>query len=134
EELKNKLVAKIEDATLEVDDLRDFMTLEMQICNENEEIQEEVKNFNCVYQFLVDGADNAWIKIQDGVFTFGPGLIENPDVTLEMDSDIAIGIYTGEIDSTTAYMDNELNVKGPLPNAVKFRTITEIVREILGLD
>jgi hypothetical protein len=31
-------------------------------------------------------------------------------------------------------MQGELKVTGPLPNAVKFRTITEILREILELD
>ena len=57
------------------------------------------------------------------------GEIDEPDVTLEMNGDTAAGVFTGEIDATSAYMSGDLKITGPLPDAVKFRTLTELVRE-----
>ena len=48
-----------------------------------------------------------------------------------MDADTAVGIFSGEIDATSAYMNNDLKVVGALPDAVKFRTLTELVRDEL---
>lgn len=134
EELKKKVISKIKDGTFGINDLKEFIELEVEVCNESEEIQEEVEGFNCVYQFVVENGQSAWIKIENGKFTAGEGTYEKPDVTLTMNADIAVGIYTGSKDATNAYMQGELKITGPLPNAVKFRTITEILREILELD
>ena len=134
DDLKEKLISKIKGGTFSTDDLNDFIKLEMEICNENEEIQEEVEGFNCTYQFIVEGGSNAWIKIEDGKFSAENGNIEDPDVILTMTSDIAVGIYTGEMDSTNSYVEGRLKITGPLPKAVKFRTITEIIREELDLE
>ncbi|MHA1819448.1 MAG: SCP2 sterol-binding domain-containing protein [Promethearchaeota archaeon] len=131
EELKSKIVEKVEDCSLTPDDLMDFMTLFVQICNENEEIAEEVEGWDRVFQFKIEGAQNIWLKIKDGKFELGEGDLEDMDVTLEMDADTAIGIFSGEIDATQAYMDNQLKVIGALPDAVKFKTLTEMVRDTL---
>lgn len=132
EALKSKLAQKVDEGGLTPADIPDYMKLFVQICNENEEVQEEVEGWARIFQFSIDGADNLWMKIDDaGKFSTGAGDTAEPDVTLEFDSDTAVGIFSGEIDATQAYMNNELKVIGPLPDAVKFRTLTELVRDEL---
>jgi len=131
EKLKEKLAEKVDEGSLTPKDIPDYMKLFVQICNENEEVQEEVEGWDRTFQFSIDGATNLWMKISSGKFTTGPGNTAEPDVTLEFDADTAVGIFSGEIDATQAYMNNELKVIGPLPDAVKFRTLTELVRDEL---
>jgi putative sterol carrier protein len=131
EALKEKLAEKVDEGSLAPADIPDYMNLFVQICNENEEVQEEVEGWDRTFQFTIEGANNLWMKIEGGKFSTGPGDTAEPDVTLEFDSDTAVGIFSGEIDATQAYMNNELRVIGALPDAVKFRTLTELVRDEL---
>ncbi len=131
EALKAKLAEKVDEGSLTPADIPDYMALFVQICNENEEVQEEVEGWDRTFQFSIDGSDNLWMKIEGGKFSTASGDIPEPDVTLEFDSDTAVGIFSGEIDATQAYMNNELKVIGALPDAVKFRTLTELVRDEL---
>jgi len=108
EALKVKLAEKVEEGSLTPADIPDYMNL-----------------------FSIDGSDNLWMKIATGKFSTAMGDTPEPGVTLEFDSDTAVGIFSGEIDATQAYMNNELKVIGPLPDAVKFRTLTELVRDEL---
>jgi putative sterol carrier protein len=48
-----------------------------------------------------------------------------------MNASVGVGIFSGDVDATSAYMAGDLKVVGPLPDAVKFRTITEMVREAI---
>ena len=131
EALKEKLAEKVDEGSLTPADIPDYMNLFVQICNENEEVQEEVEGWDRTFQFSIEGSDNLWMKIAEGKFSTAAGDTAEPDVTLEFDSDTAVGIFSGEIDATQAYMNNELKVIGPLPDAVKFRTLTELVRDEL---
>jgi len=129
EELKSKIAEKIDEGSLTPSDIKEYITLLVQICNENEEVLEEVEGWNRVFQCKIEGADDLWLKIEDGTFTTGIGTVEDPDITLKFDADTAIGIFSGEIDATQAYMNNELEVVGALPDAIKFKTLTELVRD-----
>lgn len=131
EALKVKLAEKVDEGSLTPADIPDYMNLFVQICNENEEVQEEVEGWDRTFQFSIEGSDNLWMKLAAGKFSTAMGDTPEPDVTLEFDSDTAVGIFSGEIDATQAYMNNELKVIGPLPDAVKFRTLTELVRDEL---
>ena len=57
--------------------------------------------------------------------------IENPDNVLKANAENATQIFIGDKDATAAYMSGALKIEGKLPNAVKLRTIIEIVREEL---
>ncbi|MHA1728603.1 MAG: SCP2 sterol-binding domain-containing protein [Promethearchaeota archaeon] len=131
EELKAKISEKIEEGTLTPEDIPEYLELLVQVCNENEEVLEEVEGWNRIIKCKIEDADNIWLRIENKKFSAGVGDIkgEDADVTMEFDADIAIGIFSGEIDTTSAYMDNSLKVIGPLPDALKFKTLTEIVRE-----
>jgi putative sterol carrier protein len=131
QELKEKLKAKIDDGSFSIDDLQDYIKLLVDVCNETDDIKEEVEGWDRKLQFVIRGSTNAWLKVADSKAEAGEGDIDTPDITLEMDARVAAGVFSGEIDATSAYMAGDLKVVGPLPDAVKFRTITEMVREAL---
>ena len=99
EELKSKIVEKIDEGILSPDDIMDYLELLLQICNENEEIQEEVEDWNRTFQCIIKGAEDFWLKIDKQRFSGSKGTVEDPDITLEFDAETAIGIFSGEIDA-----------------------------------
>ena len=131
EELKKLMVQKIDDGEFESSDLLEFMDLFCQICNESEDIQEEVEEWDCKFQVEIDGHEDFWINISEGQFKFDTGHIQEADNTLKATAENAAQIFIGERDATAAYMSGALKIEGKLPNAVKLRTIIEIVREEL---
>jgi putative sterol carrier protein len=132
-ELLEKIKAKIEDGKLSIDDLEDYMKIFADICNNSEDIADEIDGWNRTLAFKVRGVKNFWMKVQDGKFSWGMGDPADADLTLEMDEHVILGIFSGEVDATAAYMSEDLKVTGPLTDAIKFRTLTEIVTDEFGL-
>ena len=128
---KEAIMDKIESGSFGIADLEDYLTLFLEVSNESEDIQEEVEGWNRKLFIKLSDTDNFWLQIEDGKFTTGKGDVDDGDVTFEMTGETAAGVFTGEIDATSAYMSGELKIVGPLPDAVKFRTLTELVREEL---
>lgn len=96
-----------------------------------EDIQDEVEGFNRKFQYRIDSKPYAWMTITDGKFQMASGEIETVDITLDMSSELAIGVFTGQVDPTAAYMNGDLKVDGILNDALLFRTILDIVQEEL---
>ena len=126
---KEALLSKIEDGEFSIDDLPEFLKVFKEICDGSEDVEEEVEDWNKKFQITISDSDDFWFEVLDSKFTYAMGTIDEPDVTLEMNGDTAAGVFTGEIDATSAYMSGDLKIIGPLPDAVKFRTLTELVRE-----
>jgi len=129
EELKERMLEKIEDGSFGAEDLEDYLKLFMQVANESEDIAEEVEGWDRTFLVKLEDGDNFWLQVEEGKFSSGKAEVDSPDITLEMNSENAAGIFCGEIDATSAYMSGDLKIIGPLPDAVKFRTLTELVRE-----
>ena len=128
---KEAIMDKIESGSFGIDDLEDYLELFLSVSNESEDVQEEVEGWNRKLFISLSDTSNFWLQIAEGKFTSGKGDVTDGDVTLEMSGETAAGVFTGEIDATSAYMSGELKIVGPLPDAVKFRTLTELVREEL---
>lgn len=134
EGLKQRMLEKIEGGTFSLEDLQDYFTLFIQVANNLDETRDEVAGFNRKFQFKLSGYPDVWLNIQDGKFEMGAGHIQTPDITLEMTAEMAAGIFTGQVDATAAYMNGELKVDGNLPDAIKFRTLVDLIREELDLE
>ncbi|MCP4763823.1 MAG: SCP2 sterol-binding domain-containing protein [archaeon] len=134
EQLRDIIKDKMINGTFGKDDISDYKKLIKEICEENDEIKEECKGKNVSYLFKTKGIGDTWSKIDDGKFSYGNGGIENPTLTFELDEKTLVGMYTGKVDSTSAYRSGDINIIGPLNYALLFRTISEIVQEELGLD
>jgi len=131
EVLKERMKDKIEDGSFAVEDLQDYFTLFTQMANHTDDVQDEVDGFDRKFQFTLEGHDNVWLTIKDQKFEMGLGDIEAPDITLEMKARVTAGVFTGQEDATAAYMSGDLKVSGILSDAIKFRTIVDLVREAL---
>jgi putative sterol carrier protein len=127
--LKEKLNEKIEEGEFGVADLPEYLTLFCQVCNESDDVQDEVKGFNKTYQFKLDGAPSFWLKVEGGRFTGGQGDPEKADVILKTAAAVGAKVFTGEKDATSTYQSGALKIEGQLPDAVKLRTLIELVRE-----
>ncbi len=128
---KQAILDKIDDGTFGSADLDEYLVLFIEVCNESEDIQEEVEDWDRVFQIQMEGKEDFYFTIKEGKFSSATGTAADKDITLEMEAETAAGIFSGEVDATSAYMSGELKIQGALPDAVKFRTLTELVREEL---
>jgi putative sterol carrier protein len=131
EELRELLAKKISEGEFTAADLPDFLTTFCEICNESEDIQSEVKDWNAKLQVDITDGNKFWLSITNGTFTYGSGEIEAPDTTLRTSSDVAAKVFTGEKDATSAYTEGSLKIGGNLREALKLRGVIGIVLDSL---
>ncbi|MHA1372491.1 MAG: SCP2 sterol-binding domain-containing protein [Promethearchaeota archaeon] len=129
--LLNDLMEKMENGTMSVADIPKYLDLIKQVANSSEDIQEEIEDWDCVIQFNVIDELKAYVIVKDGKLDIGVGEHDNPTITLMMSGPTAIGLFSGEIDGTSAYMAGEITIDGPLPEAIKFNNISGMIREEL---
>jgi len=130
-DLKSLMNIKIKRRTFTNDDIPSYLDLLTQICNENEKIQKKNKKTKLLFQISIGEDIHYFIKIENGVFSTGEEIVENPDVTIIMDSSIASGIFAGTINAASAYMAKELKFEGSMMLGLKFRAITDAVAKEL---
>ncbi|MBN2151451.1 MAG: SCP2 sterol-binding domain-containing protein [Candidatus Lokiarchaeota archaeon] len=130
-ELARELRDKIEKDTITVDDIPKYLTVIKEVAKESEEIQDEIDGWVKSVQFKVKDKLDAWISFDNGEVEVKTGLKENADVTLEMDEETAVGLFSGKVDGASAYMAGRLKVNGPLPDAIKFNMVSQIIRDEL---
>nr|MDO8115212.1 SCP2 sterol-binding domain-containing protein [Candidatus Sigynarchaeota archaeon] len=128
---KEDLAEKIENGEFSIDNALDFFKILAEIANKSEEIQDEVEGWDRNLLFNITNGPKITMLVKEGKFDVKDGEEGTPDITLSMNSDVAVGVLSGETDATSAYMAGDLKVQGPLPDAIKFRTLTELVREEL---
>ena len=129
EALRDMVQEKIDEGTFGMEDLHDYFTVFTQLSNNTEDIQDEVEGFDRTFLFKIDGRPTAWFSIKDKNFEMGSGDIEKPEITLDMSEELAIGIFSGQVDPTQAYMNGDLKVDGVISDAIVFRNILDLVQE-----
>jgi putative sterol carrier protein len=97
--------------------------------NKSSSAQAELEDWDRIMQFAVSDGQPFYVEFKAKKAS-GPtgGTHSSPDITLEADTATFTGMLKGEIDATSAYMGGQLRIQGPLPDAIKFRTILEAVR------
>jgi putative sterol carrier protein len=127
--LKDAILDKIDDGSFGMADLKDYFTVFTQISNNTEDIQDEVEGFNRTFLYKINGRPVAWLSIKDKRFEMGSGDIEGPDITLDMSEQVAIGMFSGQVDPTSAYMSGDLKVDGVINDAIVLQNILNLVYE-----
>ena len=59
----------------------------------------------------------------------GSGDAEGPDITLDMSEEVAVGIFSGQVDPTAAYMNGDLKVDGVINDAIVLGNILNLFHE-----
>ena len=70
-----------------------------------------------------EGAGEYHIDIHDGQGDAGPGGVENPNITITMESGDFVDLATGKLDGTMAFMSGKIKIKGDMGLAMKLQTI-----------
>lgn len=127
EELDNK----IRNGTFTANELPDLFEIICRYLNSSDVAKREIEGWNCKIQYDLGGAADVWFKIKTLKFSSGKGRIDNPDVTLILTEKNAAMMFTGQLDSTSAYMAGDLKIEGnsALPNAQKYAAIIQIFTE-----
>jgi putative sterol carrier protein len=128
-ELRDTILDKIQEGSFGAQDFKDYFTVLTQISNNTEDIQDEVEGFDRTFLYKINGKPLAWLRIKDKRFEMGSGNVEGPDITLDMSEDLAVGIFSGQVDPTAAYMSGDLKVDGVVNDAIVLQNILELVLE-----
>jgi len=85
----------------------------------------KVGTTNAVYQFDLSGdAGGAYhIVLKDGQGDAGAGTAENPNTTISMSADDFVGLATGKLYPTMAFMTGKLKVRGDMALAMKLQNL-----------
>jgi putative sterol carrier protein len=127
--LKDMILDKIDEGSLGMEDLKDYFTVLTQVSNNTEDIQDEVEGFDRTFLYKIDGRPLAWLSIKDKRFEMGSDGIETPDITLDMSEELAIGIFSGQVDPTAAYMNGDLKVDGVINDAIALGNVLNLFHE-----
>ncbi len=96
---KSELAEKIENGEFTIDDVLDFFKVLAEIANASEEIQDEIEGWDRVLLFSVTSGPKVTLTVKDGKFEVEDGEQGTPDITLAMNSDVAVGVLSGETDA-----------------------------------
>ena len=104
-----------------------------QLAVENEEIKEEVEDMDTlIAQFVwTDVGYQYWLKVGEGEVDFGEGEADDPSVTLKAVAATWVGLGSGEVDRTSAYMSGDLQIDGNLQDAIAYGELNSLVGDIL---
>ncbi len=127
----NELKKLIKDGYLNKINLVDFLKVIVKIANTYIDVQEEVKDWDCIIQVHLLDHEPIWIKIANAKFSFGFGSTSETKLTLTMAKEKFIKIFLRLIDMKQDYLKGELNVKGNLEDLARFGQATEIIFEEL---
>jgi putative sterol carrier protein len=127
--LRDTILDKMQEGSFSAEDFKDYFTVLTQISNNTEDIQDEVEGFDRTFLYKIDGRPLAWLRIKDKRFEMGSDDIEGADITLDMNEELAIGIFSGQVDPTAAYMSGDLRVDGVINDAIVLREILNLVLE-----
>ena len=127
--LRDMILDKIEEGSLGMEDLKDYFTVFTQVSNNTEDIQDEVEGFDRTFLYKINGSPLAWLRIKDKRFEMGSDGVEGPDITLDMSEEVAIGIFSGQMDPTAAYMNGDLKVDGVINDAMVLQNMLNLFHE-----
>lgn len=131
----DKVKELIDGGEFEASNLPVFLGALEELSKDSEDLQDELEDTDDVkIQFDVIDTIKAWIKIEDHALTAGEGEVDDPDVTLQMDEATGRGMFTGETDAASAYMQGDLKIIGEMAKAMKLRALIEIVAEELDIE
>ncbi|GAH04786.1 unnamed protein product [marine sediment metagenome] len=94
---------------------------------ENPEIAEEFEGYNKTMQFIFPDINlNLQLVFKDKTAKVVDGFNDKAEMSLKVNSDLFMGISTGDIDPMEAFMNGELKPKGDLADLEKLEIFMDI--------
>lgn len=127
-----QIINKIQERSIDTTDIEEYLKILSKTGNESAIIKEECKGWVRKFQFNIQNIKNFWLTFdENSKISAGEGSLNQPDVIIDMDGSTAAAVFAGKVDPTEAIINNKMKIIGPLTDVIKFRTITELVREEL---
>ena len=104
-----------------------------EILKVDEEFQEEIEDHDGVIQWNIEDT-KAWMKFEEGKYTFkldDEYPTSETDVIITASSKVAIGLISGKLDSTIAYMSGDLQLEGNIASVMGLQNIVDFIEEWL---
>ncbi|AOL17424.1 hypothetical protein BFU36_12675 [Sulfolobus sp. A20] len=96
------------------------------ICNKNDEIIKQIKNFNASFQFSDFQDNECCLIINEGKFNVLEGRCKvKPNAIISAEKEVWYKIFTGEESVGTIAMNGEAKIEGNLIQAFKLKTIID---------
>ena len=91
------------------------------------EVAEEFEGFNKTMQFVFTDIDYKLKMIfENKTARLEEGFDENADMGLDVESDLFVGIATGEVDPMEAFMEGELKTRGDMNSLQRLEIFMDI--------
>ncbi|WXG41948.1 MAG: SCP2 sterol-binding domain-containing protein [Candidatus Freyarchaeum deiterrae] len=86
--------------------------------------KERFQGFNKVLQFnFKDTGFSLLMEFKDETCTVKEGSVAKPDLLIETNSDVILGICNGEVSPTKAFMSGKLKAKGDMKDLLKIQML-----------
>jgi putative sterol carrier protein len=123
--LKEKVMQKMGRC---IDAWSDFVKL----ANETGAAKDLVTGWNPIIQYICDGEENFYIKIEGGKFSLTKGVHKSPSVTFKGPEEVFFKFVTREINPTQAYFAKQYTIEGSLADAMKFGRVGDAIGKAAG--
>ncbi len=101
-----------------------------QLAEEDEDLKEEVEDSEVSMQFTITDLNYKFWLIAKGAISYGEGdCPEDPSVSFSANSETIVGMFSGQVDATAAYMSGDLVIEGNLQDAMAFGEISSLAME-----
>ena len=104
----------------------------VELANKNEEAKGLMAGWDRLIQFIIEGEDNFYIKIEGGQASLTVGEHESPNVTLKGPEEVMYKMFTRELDATRAYFAKQYTIEGSMSDAMKFGRLGTAVAKAAG--
>ncbi len=86
----------------------------------------EIKSWNKVYQFVVEGEGEFYIEIKDGKVNVVEGKHPSPIATLTSDKETLFKILNGELDAMKAFMLRKIKITGNILDTMNLKKLIDL--------
>jgi|GEM_PF-387042 SCP-2 sterol transfer family. len=85
----------------------------------------EIKTWNKVYQFVIEGVGEFYVELSNGKMKISNGKHPNPIATLSAKPEVMKKIISGELDSMKAFMTRQLKITGNVLDTVNLKKLID---------
>jgi hypothetical protein len=86
-----------------------------------EELREEIKDYDDIYQVLITDIDfNFWFKVSGGSILYKKGINRAASVRIRYQKDTFVKVLKRELEGTDAFMKGKIKVDGSLTQGLRF--------------